>query len=70
MTMHSRPSRKGRDQQADEFINQAAAVETVQLHCMIPKDTHRRIRMLAVQEDTNITNLVIEALDALLDRRR
>ena len=69
MTMHRRPSRKGRDQQAEEFISQAAAAETVQLHCLIPKDTHRRIRMLAVQEDTNITNLVIEALDALLDHR-
>ena len=69
MTMHSRSSRKGRDQQADEFINQASAADTVQLHCLIPKNTHRRIRMLAVQEDSNITALVIEALDALLDQR-
>ena len=37
MTMHRRPSRKGRDQQAEEFISQAAAAETVQLHCLIPK---------------------------------
>lgn len=69
MTMHSRTSRRGRDQQADEFISQASAAETVQLHCLIPKDTHRRIRMLAVQEDSNITSLVIEALDILLAQR-
>ena len=69
MTMHSRPSRRGRDRQAEEFINQATAAVTVQLHCLIPQDTHRRLRMLAVLEDTTVTSLIIEAVDDLLAKR-
>ena len=69
MTMHSRPSRKGKGHQADEFINQVSAEEVVQLHCLIPQNTHRKIRMLAIQEDTTVTNLVREAVETLLNER-
>ena len=69
MTMHRKPSRRGQDQQSNAFINQVSAAETVPLHCLIPQDIHKRMRLLAVQEDTTITKLVLEALDTLLAHR-
>ena len=68
MTMHSRPSSR-RQGPADAFINQASAPETTQLHCIVPRDLHRRLRVLAAQEETSVTSLVLEALNNLLENR-
>ena len=62
MAMHSRPNRR-REERREAFINQAAAADTAQLHCLIPSDMHRKLRVLAAQEDTNMTALVITALE-------
>jgi hypothetical protein len=67
MTMHSRPSR--RREQTEAFVNQAAVPETVQLHCLIPSATHRRLRILAAQEGTTVTRLVLAALEGYLAER-
>ena len=68
MTLHSRPHRQ-REGQRDAFVNQAAAEETVQLHCLIPATMHRQLRILAAQEGTTVTSLVLTALeDHLADR--
>ena len=46
MTMRSRPRRGGETRRAT-FVEQAAAEEMAQLHCMIPDELHHRLRMLA-----------------------
>ena len=62
MTLHSRPSRRNSEQR-DAFVNQAAAADTAQLHCLIPADLHRQLRVKAALEDTNMTALVITAIE-------
>ena len=68
MTLHSRTGRRQEERTA-AFVDQAAAVDTAQLHCLIPADLHHRLRVLAAQERTNITTLVITALNGLLEER-
>ena len=68
MTLHSRTGRRQEERTA-AFVGQAAAVDTAQLHCLIPADLHHRLRVLAAQERTNITTLVITALNGLLEER-
>ena len=68
MTMHSRPRR--REEQRETFINQASAVDTAQLHCLIPADLHRQLRVTAALEDTNMTALVIAALEDFFAARQ
>ena len=43
MTLSSRPKRRQEERTA-AFVEQAAAVDTEQLHCLIPADLHRRLR--------------------------
>ena len=64
MTLHSRPSRRNSEQR-DAFVNQAAVADTSQLHCMIPADMHRQLRVKAALEDTSVTALVITAIEKL-----
>ena len=66
--MRGKPSRVS-DGAKETFIEQAAAVDTVQLHCLIPADMHRTLRILAAQDDSTVTNLVIEAIEGLLSKR-
>ena len=68
MTLHSRAGRRQEERTA-AFVDQAAAVDTAQLHCLIPAALHQRIRVLAAQERTNITTLVIAALEGYLETR-
>ena len=65
MTLHSRPSRRNSEQR-EAFVSQAAAADTSQLHCLIPTDLHRQLRVKAAMEDTNITALVIRAIEDFL----
>ena len=62
MTLHSKPSRRNSEQR-DAFVNQAAAADTSQLHCLIPADMHRHLRVKAAMEDTSVTALVITAIE-------
>jgi hypothetical protein len=65
MTLHSRPNRRNTEQR-EAFVNQAAAADTAQLHCLIPADLHRQLRVKAALEDTNMTALVIAAIETFL----
>ena len=58
MTLSSRPKRRQEERTA-AFVEQAAAVDTEQLHCLIPADLHRRLRVTAAEDRTTITNLVV-----------
>ena len=62
MPMRSRPRRGGETRRAT-FVEQAAAEEMAQLHCMIPDELHHRLRILAAQDRTAITALVNVALN-------
>ena len=63
--MRGKPSRVS-DGAKETFIEQAAAVDTVQLHCLIPADMHRTLRVLAAQEGQYGNESVIEAIEGLL----
>ena len=65
MTMHSRPNRRNSERR-EAFVNQAAAADTAQLHCLIPADMHRQLRVKAALEDTSVTALVITAIENFL----
>ena len=68
MTLSSRPKRRQGERTA-AFVEQAAAVDTEQLHCLIPADLHRRLRVLAAEDRTTITNLVVAAIEGYFAAR-
>ena len=68
MTLRGRPARSG-DRGTDAFVEKAAAEDTEQLHCVIPASLHRRLRILAAEERTTITKLVVEAVESHLESR-
>ena len=65
MTLRRRESRSGADRTA-AFVDQAAAEETAQLHCEIPASLHKRLRILAIEENTTMKDLVVSAVEQLL----
>ena len=65
----SRKNRGGEQERTSAFIEQAAAEETAQLHCDIPAGLHRRLRILAVEQDTSMKNLVITAIEGMLSEK-
>ena len=69
MTLSSRPKRRQEERTA-AFVEQAAAVDTEQLHCLIPADLHRRLRVLAAEERSTITSLVVAAIEGILRHGR
>ena len=71
MTMgpRSRTRGEGRGDSRAAFVKQAAAEETQQLHCMIPESLHIRFRVMAAQERTTVTALVIDAMTKYMDER-
>ena len=64
MTMGARPRRRREDREdaSTTFVEQVAAEDTTQLHCLIPESLHRRFRIMAAERRTSMTALVIEAM--------
>ena len=50
-------------------MEQTAAEETAQLRCEIPASLHRRLRILAVEENTTMKHLVVSAIQDFLVSR-
>ena len=69
MTIRRNPNR-GNQQARDSFVDQATAEDKKRLHCFIPAGLHHQIKQMALDEDTDITALVVEALDDLVTKRR
>ena len=69
MTLHSKSGGR-REERREAFVNQAAATDTAQLHCLIPVDMHRQLRVVAALEGTNMTALVITAVEDFLASRQ
>ena len=67
-SIRSNPNR-GNQAARDAFVDQAAADDTTRLHCFIPSELHHRIKLMAVDERTNMTALVVEALEGLVAQR-
>ena len=68
MTLKRRESRGGQERTA-AFVEQAAAEETAQLHCEIPASLHRRLRILAIEENTTMKDMVVSAIQDFLGAR-
>ena len=68
MSMRSRPQRGDHDDR-DAFVKQATAADTTRLNCIIPTELHDQLRLTAARERTNMTELVVEALQTLFAER-
>ena len=68
MTLSRRPSRR-QNNRNDAFVEQAAAAEVQDLHCQIPADLHRRVRVMAAERGIKMTAVVIEALESYFANR-
>ena len=51
-------------------MDQAAAVDTARLHCFIPSELHHQLKVMAVDGRTNMTALVVDALEKYVRERR
>ena len=69
MVFASRPESSDNQERREAFQEQAAAPNVTVLHCRIPSELHRRLRHLVVDEDSNVTAMVIEMLEEGLQRR-
>lgn len=69
MTFARRPETPDNQDRREAFREQAAAPNVTVLHCRIPSELHRRLRHLVVDEDSNVTAMVIEMLEEGLRRR-
>ena len=68
MTIRRNPN-QGNQEEREAFIEQAAA-DTTRLHCFIPTELHHQLKIMAVEERTNMTALVVEALEKYVAQRR
>lgn len=68
MTLNRRESRREQERTAG-FVEQAAAEETAQLHCEIPASLHRRLRIMAVEDNTTMKDLVVSAIREFLSAK-
>ena len=72
MVMRSRPTRRGEsrgEERTAAFVEKVAEEETAQLHCLIPDELHHKLSVMAAQDRTTITALVIEALQQFVESR-
>ena len=67
MTIRRNPN-KGNQAEREAFVEQASA-DTTRLHCFIPTGLHHQLKIMAVEGRTNMTALVIEALEKYVDER-
>jgi hypothetical protein len=68
MTIRRNPN-QGNQGEREAFIDQAAA-DTTRLHCFIPTGLHHQLKIMAVEGRTNMTALVVEALENYVAERR
>ena len=68
MSMRRNPN-LGNERTRSASMNQTAADEKKRLHCLIPATLHQQFRQIAFDEDSDITNLVIQAMQNYLDER-
>ena len=62
MSINSRPQRDDHQDRSD-FLSRATAEDTAKLQCWIPSELHHWLKVKALDRRTNMTALVIEALE-------
>ena len=69
MTIRQNPN-LGNHAARDAFVDQAATEEKKRLHCFIPAGIHRTMKRMAFDADTDMTVLVVEALEKYIAERQ
>ena len=69
MTIRRNPNR-GNQEARDAFVGQAATEDSTRLHCFIPSELHHQIKVMALEGRTNMTALVVEALQNYVAERQ
>ena len=69
MSINSRPPRDD-SQDRSAFVERATEQDTAKLQCWIPADLHYWLKSTAVTERTNMTALVVEALQKYRDEQQ
>ena len=69
MTIRRNPN-LGNQGQRDAFVDQATAEDTTRLHCWIPSELHHTFKVMALEGRTNMTALVVEAMQNYLAERQ
>ena len=69
MNIRRNPNRGDREAR-DAFVGQAAADDKKRLHCFIPAGIHRQLKLMAFEDDTDMTALVVEALQNYVAERQ
>ena len=62
MTINSRPQRDDHQDRTD-FVTRATEQDTAKLQCWIPSELHHWLKVKAVEGRTNMTVLLIQALE-------
>ena len=62
MSINSRPTRDDQQDRTD-FVTRATEQDTAKLQCWIPSELHHWLKVNALDRRTNMTALVIEALE-------
>ncbi len=69
MTIRRNP-RQGDQEAREAFRDQAGIEDTTRLHCFIPSELHHRLKVVALEERTNVKALVVKALQDFVDKQR
>ncbi len=69
MTIRRNPNR-GNQVHRDAFVDQAGEEDTARLHCFIPAGLHHQLKVMALDGRTNMTALVVDALENYVAERR
>ena len=69
MTIRGNPNR-GSQEAREAFVDRATADDRKRLHCFIPAGIHRQLRLMALEGDTDMTALVVEALENFVAERQ
>ena len=69
MSINAKPPRDDQ-QDRSSFVDRATEVETAKLQCWIPAELHQWLKFKAVADRSNMTALVVEALQDYRRGRR
>ena len=69
MTIRRNPNR-GDQQARDALVDNVTADDKKRLHCFIPAGLHHTLKLMALNGDTDMTVLVVEALENFVTERR
>ena len=69
MTIRRNPNLGNQDAR-EAFVDQVATEDKKRLHCFIPAGIHHTLKLMALEDDTDMTTLVVNALQNYVAARR